>query len=258
MPVWAWGRKGHQLIASIAEQRLAATNPDALKAIRKLIGPHRSLADLSACADDIRDYARRRVRSLSPDCLIDQRDIAARYANTDSWHFINLPSVSSGSITSQINFFAAQLASDRLTSRTRAVALMFLTHLVGDVHQPLHAISRNGDKGGNSVYALIDGKVRTLHSAWDSYLVDGRFMVSSVDAGHRTPESWAWESFHDARRIAYRGVPERRSTPEDPIVLPSDYRRRAVACIQRRLYTAGVRLADLLASAVRAAHGVGE
>ena len=166
--MWAWGREGHRIIGSIAEQRLAATNPEALKAIRKLIGPHRSLADLSACADDIRDYARRRTSSLSSDCLIDERDIA-RYSNTESWHFINLPTVSRGSITSRIDFFTEQLGSNRVTNRTRAVALMFLTHLVGDVHQPLHAISRNGDKGGNSVFVRIGRRVMTLHSAWDTF-----------------------------------------------------------------------------------------
>ena len=78
-------------------------------------------------------------------------------------------------------------------------------------------------------------------------------MTSSVvDADQRTPESWAWESFEVARSIAYRGVPDRSSSPSNPIVLPSEYRPRAEACIQRRLYAAGIRLADLISNAVRA------
>jgi hypothetical protein len=255
--MWAWGREGHRIIASLAQQRLAATNPEALKAIRKLIGPHRSLAELSACADDIRDYARRRTSSLSSNCLIDERDIA-RYSNTESWHFINLPTASRGSITSRIDFFTEQLGSTRLTNRTRAVALMFLTHLVGDVHQPLHAISRNGDKGGNSVFVRIGRRVMTLHAAWDTVLVDGRSTPSVVDADRRTPEAWAWESFELARTIAYRGVPDRSSSPSNPIVLPSEYRSRAEACIQNRLYVAGIRLADLIANALRAFPATGE
>ncbi len=55
-------------------------------------------------------------------------------------------------------------------------ALVMLTHLVGDVHQPLHATSRNNDLGGNKVEVpnLMDAMVATfpnrknLHTFWDS------------------------------------------------------------------------------------------
>lgn len=51
---------------------------------------------------------------------------------------------------------------------------MFI-HLVGDIHQPLHATTRyandfkTGDRGGNSFKITGDG-VSNLHALWDSAL----------------------------------------------------------------------------------------
>lgn len=269
-PVWAWGRKGHRLIASIAERRLATHNPGTLEAIRKLIGPRLSLAAISSCADDIREFARQRRPgvSLPPDCPVDEQDVLTRYANTAPWHFINLPFALRGApdsavvkrscragalcITDRIGFFREQLKDPRLSNRSRAIALMFLVHLTGDVHQPLHAIARTGDKGGNTVYVRINGKVMTLHSLWDTHLVsEQRPMPSVEDTNQGSPESWAIESYNDARSIAYRNVPDRPSSPGNPIELPRDYRARAEVCVDRRIRLAGIRLANLLAAYLR-------
>ena len=58
---------------------------------------------------------------------------------------------------------------------TKAVALAWLLHLVGDIHQPLHCSSRvtpdealpRGDAGGNT-FRLDDN--RNLHGYWDRIL----------------------------------------------------------------------------------------
>jgi len=68
-------------------------------------------------------------------------------------------------------------------------ALMFLTHFIGDIHQPLHA-SRGSDRGGNSIHVHFDGLTKgersydartgriqkkgewNLHSVWDDGLID--------------------------------------------------------------------------------------
>jgi hypothetical protein len=59
---------------------------------------------------------------------------------------------------------------------TRAVALCWVLHLVGDIHQPLHAAalftkdSPGGDRGGNAAFVRWNGRAMNLHSIWDSVL----------------------------------------------------------------------------------------
>ena len=41
-------------------------------------------------------------------------------------------------------------ANDDIDAQEQKVALMFVTHFIGDIHQPLH-VSRSSDKGGNTI-----------------------------------------------------------------------------------------------------------
>src|SRR5262245_45147476 len=63
----------------------------------------------------------------------------------------------------------AVLASPTAGEVPRLMALKFLGHFTGDIHQPLH-MSFEGDLGGNQVN--VSGLCsRNLHSAWDTCLV---------------------------------------------------------------------------------------
>jgi hypothetical protein len=119
----------------------------------------------------------------------------------------------------------------------RAVALAWLFHLVGDIHQPLHTIqlfSReypNGDRRGNEmcVRASLNGAPLELHRLWDGVITSSgninrirsiasdllrRFSTSSFrELDHPEPEAWAKESYEIAVKIAYengslRGTPK--------------------------------------------------
>ena len=136
----------------------------------------------------------------------------------------------------------------RRTENEKRIALRFIAHLVGDIHQPLH-VGFAEDRGGNSVEVRFNGRKENLHSLWDTLPIESH-REHAINRDHDTPESWAWESFDDARTIAYRNVPNTTSTVSDPIILPAGYRSRAEACIERRLFAAGVRLADLLAKLI--------
>jgi S1/P1 Nuclease len=265
----AWGVKGHRIIAAQAERRLAKNHPKVLQRIEQLVGPGVTLASLSTCADDIRAYTRMRAggKADAPflrDCLLSRAEMASKFPNTSSWHYVNIP-LPSGlgdstvleqacgreCITAQIDHFTQQLGNNKLPAKTRAVALMFLIHLVGDIHQPLHAVERNKDQGGNLVIVSLGGAVSTLHALWDTKLVeslDGRLVSTHVKKTSRTPQSWAWESYEAARDVVYWSVPARPGNMKDPILLPEpEYRNRAVPVVRQRLHAASVRLADLLA-----------
>ena len=277
-----WGFKGHRVIGELAERRLAKKHPKVLDEIAKLVGPGVRLATLATCADEIRDYARDRekgieTRAFPSSCLLTPAEVESRFRKTANWHFINIPVTSNATfdaacpedcITRRIDSFTKQLKDRNLDRKHRAVALMFLTHLIGDVHQPLHAADRNGDQGGNQVFVRIGNDTRRLHSAWDTLLVEGsgRSLLSeqdlisllsdpefdgSIKKSSKSAKSWAWESYGIARTTAYQDVPMRMTTFEDPIVLPDPaYRDRATQQIRERLYAASVRLADTLARAL--------
>ena len=58
----------------------------------------------------------------------------------------------------------------------RSFALRLLVHYVGDLHQPLHALSRvnsnypSGDRGGNYFPVEERDEVDNMHLVWDSIL----------------------------------------------------------------------------------------
>lgn len=152
------------------------------------------------------------------------------------------------------------------TPHLKALGLAWTLHLVGDIHQPLHASGRItprdpwGDGGGNA-FRL---GTRSLHSVWDGILTDSlnaprptaplatvtsaAEMVMrdhprsefSSELGQRGFEQWARESVAIAQRDVYR-APLVRDQP-----VPPAYRTAAFLAAEPRIALAGYRLADLL------------
>jgi hypothetical protein len=284
----AWGNKSHRVIAELAERHIAKKNPKTLQEMTRLLGPSVRLSTLSTCADDFRGYMSERNRGapnprFPNGCILTRREVEAQFPKTAGWHFVNIPAPSPGEslkrsesvldaaceqnapcITTQIDHFTAQLKNKKLSDRERAIALLFLTHLIADIHQPLHAVSRNNDQGGNQVFVKIGRDTLRLHSAWDTVLVETtptkvlseQDLVSSLwnsDLNRSVPSrahnarSWAWESAETACSSAYKQVPEQPSALDNPIPLPEPgYRDQAVVEIRKRMYAASVRLADTI------------
>ncbi|MFG6464153.1 S1/P1 nuclease [Roseateles sp. DXS20W] len=74
------------------------------------------------------------------------------------------------------------LRSSGTSPSERLVALKWVVHLVGDVHQPLHA-GLAADKGGNGVQLRAFGKGSNLHALWDSGLIDHRLDGMTAHSG---------------------------------------------------------------------------
>jgi hypothetical protein len=66
--------------------------------------------------------------------------------------------------------------------------LRLFIHYVGDIHQPLHAVSRytsqypDGDRGGNSFTLTKKDDVSNLHSLWDSVIYKYSTDLSQVNS----------------------------------------------------------------------------
>jgi len=151
----------------------------------------------------------------------------------------------------------------------RAVALCWILHLGGDIHQPLHSgamVSRElfpkGDRGGNGI-AVTGGN---LHSIWDGALRSQpfddtlrRLITSAMRAEPARMSTDPYEWLEESREIMQQSVytdeikagvlrSERRDSPLPEFALDADYIARMQGIAENRLALAGLRLALLLRS----------
>jgi len=245
----AWGDEGHEIIALIADQYL---RPEVRERVDSLLATdrtgltaNRGIAAESTWAD--------RYRTLHRD--------------TADWHYTDIEIDNSrpehGQLLAKIDQFRAELADPAASPGEHLLALQFLLHLVGDLHQPLHAAD-NHDHGGNETQVLALGERRaSLHHYWDEVfvrnlgddaqavsqrLVAGITPAERAAAARGTPASWAMESFAIARVEAYGLLPP--AGPYAVRLLDQGYVREATVTVQHQLQRAGVRLAQVLNEAM--------
>jgi len=255
--VSAWGAQGHRLVARVAENNLSTV---ARQNVRWLLD-NATLADVSTWADQFDDGMRQ----------------------TSSWHYVNIPrtassydrnrdcprqpGVAAGSradrwrdcVVDRILYNEERLADATLDRADRAIALKFLVHFVGDIHQPFHAMGEG--RGGNDIdvsafgstnCSIGDGSLPcNLHGVWDSTLLSRRRMSDAqyldlladrikertlnTQAGG-APADWARES-HALARAALVA---------DGGAIDEAYYRAQIPIVEDRLALGGLRLAGLL------------
>ena len=134
------------------------------------------------------------------------------------------------------------LRTKNAAAEDKAVAICWIFHLVGDIHQPLHNVAyfssekgfQHGDQGGNKFGVKINGRKRKLHAFWDDLLGEDAaywddsaehqrqifrdaikmadhlrgLQLSDADkeklAKNLSFESWSQEGFELARTVAYQ------------------------------------------------------
>lgn len=252
-PAHAWHVAGHELIVRIAWKNLT---PAAQGRIEALLKAH---PDVSARTLD--------GASVYPDRLRGDRSARDEDRHPE-WHYINKPFVVEGipttvpgasNVVTAIPKCIAVVKNRSASDSEKAVALSWILHLVGDIHQPLHCLTRytaaqpTGDRGGNGYRILVGDRSVSLHSFWDSLpggdaeTVDLEKLQASIladfprkllkECSERSPARWAEEGFA-LRNFVY-------SAPEDQAP-PESYRAEAIKIARRRVALAGYRLADLL------------
>ncbi|HXG51345.1 MAG TPA: S1/P1 nuclease [candidate division Zixibacteria bacterium] len=245
-PAFSWHDKGHRIVAAIAASRLS---PAGRTLVRELLAPGETLADAAVWPD----YDGRRIREL------------------DVLHYVNIADGSQGyrrevdcpegnCAIEALRWCEAQIADRNAPLHIRRIALRYLAHLTGDLHQPLHA-GRAADRGGTTISLIYGGTVTSLHLFWDKDLVEmeegeveevaRRLVAGATPAEWESsksgdPAEWANESLRLAMSHAYTIAPS--GEPDE------DYIRRAREVVRRRLLQAGLRLArviDRLAAGAR-------
>lgn len=190
------------------------------------------------------------------------------------WHFVDLPFSQDGTplidppvpnALTQIDAFRRVLASDS-PDELKSYDLVWLLHLVGDVHQPLHCTARfgkgqrEGDDGGNLVTVCNPQCGQRLHSFWDGQLgtsddpraavrlAAGLPAAPSAAARNLDTEDWIEEGFEHAKRDVYK---QPVGLGAGPFRLNAAYRNSARALARRQAALGGARLANVLNEALR-------
>lgn len=283
-PAEAWDDEGHMIIAEIAWQRLDASrrervshllalNPDYAGWTAHVAAAERNeIAFLRAAtwADSIKSgpgYVFDGNRPAGADAA---RNIGyADHLQHRYWHYIDEPLSSDGTpgrapdepnVKTQIRLFRATLRSSA-PDELKSYDLVWLEHLIGDVHQPLHTTSRfsrslpQGDAGGNLVLLCALPCRDELHAYWDTILGRDRrpsqarrlaariSATGRIGAGSLDEQRWVDESVAAARKVVYVGP---IGSQAGPYRLDPAYRTQAQAEAGRRMAAAGARLAAVI------------
>ena len=276
-PAAAWGPLGHLAVAQIAQERLS---PAAQKKLEQLLGAPDALWRVAGCADIIL-HARGTVQCGG---LINVPADDARVSAP--WHYMNIP-ISARASAANISKHCqdgdkcvwgqvrrqAELLKSEPSPAKRKIALMFLVHFAGDLHQPLHVADHN-DRGGNQAPVSIPGVSKNLHSTWDGLVmirewqsprpepdtedktkVDLAELMAKLRAGisHADTGSWLQGDTVTAAALEGHAIPHDVIYPsyrETQGKLDGSYEDKMQPIAFERLERAGVRLAALLEEAL--------
>jgi hypothetical protein len=276
-PAHAWGDEGHEIIALVAGHYLKPTVRAKVAALLAADTSGLTPTDLAAeatWADKFRDS--------------DRNTTKVRYSQTREWHFVDIeladadvaaacsghPALPPGTDASagparnclidKIDQFIAELRGPATSAAERLLALQFLLHFVGDVHQPLHA-SDDHDRGGNDKIVMAAGFADgNLHHFWDTEFVRrlgarpawvATALVRRIGTAQRrqwaagTPTDWALDTFAVSKAHTYGKLPP--AGPDGSHLLTPAYVADATRTVSLQLRKAGVRLASVLNAALQ-------
>ena len=255
----AWGGRGHRIVAAVAVALIPAKAARIDQILRQLEEDNNIV--------DAASY---------PDEFIREHDPKQQFS---PWHFADLPDDGSKlDCASQHCLFDAlsnnlKIVRQGKKDKKTAVAIAWVIHLVGDLHQPLHMSGRL--RGGNdfhveyrgedtckSVFLKEPAKVE-LHSAWDDCLVEelagdvapkdyAKQLLGNIRSYKGRPEvagagaspwlKWGDKSHELANNVAFDSLNDGDDL-EDPYIKGPG---KALDTVQQQLLAAGIRLAYLL------------
>jgi hypothetical protein len=288
VPAFAWDEAGHKITAYIAWQQMT---PEVRERVLHLLRSAPEDAQLSTFYmpyGSRSEEARKReffmIAATWAD-IIKDRDFPVRNEkyNHSNWHYhdtlwmekngkvIYLPDTGEGGqLMLKLADFDKVIRGPS-SDADKAIAVAWLEHLIGDLHQPLHttghalgADDKKGDQGGN-LFSLTPKGARekmNLHFFWDTIIgqnipnksdlceydylepiaqdIMKAFPFSSVESrlARDKYDVWEKESVDIATTEVYKGVKRYE--------LPSDgYKKKALRIGEERMALGGYRLGEL-------------
>lgn len=233
----AWGQTGHRVVGAIADSYLT---DETRQQIQLILGKE-SLARASTWPDEMRS---------NPDPFWKK--------NSGPWHYVTVPKGKNyadiktpkwGDAVTALTKFRGTILNPNASLEDKQLALRFIIHIVGDLHQPLHA-GDGTDRGGNDFKVEFFWEDTNLHSVWDSRLIDKQqlsysewtdWLLDSITEQERKtwnstdPLVWIQESTEMRDRI----YPDKKE-------INWQYAYDHLPTVRVRLKQAGVRLGDYL------------
>lgn len=292
-PSNAWHEAGHRAIGIIAYEGLS---PDAKAKLDDILAnlpdantPEGSVQPpdpFKELSDHFQITTKPQITAVTLDVASVWPDwIRRSWLDRPDWHYVNLSingpggnadKVTGGRAIDVIKSMVDVLRDPGSGKTTKAIALAWLTHVLGDIHQPLHAVAYfdslhpTGDRGGNSYFLKPQNskaRIPNLHSFWDGIVGEGPEDVPSLVAKIKQmpapdPEQtrvevsnigesasqWANESLEIARKEVYRigsdGAPKLSANPSE--FNATSYRVEAEPIAYKRVQLAALRLRSVL------------
>jgi hypothetical protein len=292
----AWDDLGHMMVAAIAYERLTP------EVQRKVVNLLRINPLYSTWVADVPEQERPRVAFLRASRWADDIKLDPAYkqdggqsGNRPSepnaarnigyadrlmhkyWHFVDLPfspdntalaDPPTPNAKTQIALFRETVKSATSSDALKSYDLVWLIHLVADVHQPLHATSRfdrehpEGDAGGNGVLICSDPcqTQERLHAFWDHVLGASTDPATAIEKAKQLQAAdpqvasiideavWIQESFDAAQTHVYVSP---IGVGVGPYEVNDRYQAAAQQLAAQRIALAGARLANLLNDALQ-------
>lgn len=224
---YSWWETGHEVVARIAAAHLTPAAHTRVARILNVPDTSQAVADALGAASLWADQTKAET-------------------HTANWHYIDLALEDSKSdiparcphencVPARVHLFAGRLGSTTPDRRWSELdALRYLVHLVGDIHQPLHAVS-DADLGGLCERLVPPvGQAKDLHALWDGGIIErmnrsarslaaelnqemeGWSSLRRAEATRGNQDDWVWESHLLAERHIYR----RLHLPLEPVEFP--------------------------------------
>lgn len=231
---YAWGAKGHNLVAEIAFTYL---DDDTKKNVLRYLDGM-TIQEASVWMDQQRN------------------DKSLDYMKP--YHYVNFEkgeSVVDNNGNNIISVLAKTINEIKnhknLSKEEVKLKLLIIFHLVGDIHQPMH-VGYGVDKGGNTVQLNFNDKGTNLHSFYDSGIIKYK-NISLEDCLDRA-------NFSDRKLMKYKKIDVVEWATESRSFLPAIYNfdsakvndryvNKHAKIIKKQLNLAGIRLASVLQEA---------
>jgi hypothetical protein len=261
-----------------------ATNPEIVREILRIIEAHPDRGPFEVAVG--RDTGEARERSKFIEIARWPDDIRGGAQDHPTWHY-HLRAILDrqapppqgtktkmrGAALEAFALAAAVARDPDAPIADRAIALCWLFHIVGDIHQPFHNAERygaawpQGDAAGSKVFVAdqITGAPIVLHWFWDDSInrspaTADAFAKAENLMGHYPRSAfsmldparadsiavWSDESYALAVSLGYRADAPRATSPDAAKPAAPAYQRDSLAAAEQRLTLSGYRLADLL------------
>ncbi len=294
-PALAWHAAGHQATAWIAYLTLGKEKAHKVADVLRK-HPDYALWMKDKSSDLEEDLYLFLHAATWPDDIRDKDHPSHKLAHS-SWHYINRfftldgktpPTPEKGKHIQEAFELNSKALSGSGSDADKAVALCWVFHLMGDIHQPLHTtalVSTNfpeGDRGGNLFWVQRKKGTTNLHNLWDGFwdketavkrasdapptervdhlklqkIVDGvkaQYPASGFkELGVTDFNAWIDEGYAFATHNAYLdGKLQGNSDKTMAVALPDTYEADSRKLGERQLALGGYRLAGQLTSLLK-------